>query len=138
MQRARKEVVNRRGAVRRCRQRAVVDFLEKTFVTGTDGVGQFDVDNVPCHVTRLDLRLDLGDASAVILGNDAVTACASTASIGLNLRFLYAPPQDTTVSSAATALPATNADIPARATIFFVKPDILSFSLLVHALGRFA
>jgi hypothetical protein len=35
-------------------------------------------------------------------------------------------------------LPATNADTPARATIFLVKPDILSFSLLMfRAKGRF-
>ena len=88
MQRARKEVVYRRGPVRGCRQRAVVDFLEKTLVTGTNGVGQLDVDNVPCHVTRLDLRLDLGDASAVILRNDAVTALRHPRLvIGLNLRF---------------------------------------------------
>src|SRR5690606_30140327 len=61
------EVLCRRGAVNAGRQHAVVEGFQQALGAGALEVDHFEVDHVPLDVARLDLGLDLGHATGVVL-----------------------------------------------------------------------
>lgn len=71
MERIVEEVVFRRRAVRAGRQLRRRNLLEQSFRAAQFGIGHFGIQHVPRDVVRLDLRLHLGEAAVVDLGQNS-------------------------------------------------------------------